>query len=207
MRAYIADRQSGKTTMLIKESARTGATIAVATYKMVEYVSGMAKQIGLEIPTPVIYRDMFRDSLGNTDKRYLVDELQMMLSQMNIDICTLDKATAIHTQRSTGDIKDLHAHVDKNGNLLRNLKKIITPKSIKEDVAQVFKVSFTDSSHIYTFNDIRTLEDVAIGHTGDETESNRLAIIAGNMRFGDFFATESCSIYCENNETNTTVAR
>ena len=53
MNIYISGRQFGKTTMLIKESARTGATIAVANYQMVEYIQGMAAQMGLKIPQPV----------------------------------------------------------------------------------------------------------------------------------------------------------
>lgn len=43
MQIYISGRQFGKTTLLIKESVRTGATIAVATYQMVQYVELQAK--------------------------------------------------------------------------------------------------------------------------------------------------------------------
>lgn len=90
MEIYISGRQFGKTTMLIKESAKTGATIAVATYHMAKYVQDMAIRMGLKIPEPVTYAEMFRTYRENKTKRYLVDELQMMLSQLNIDICTLD---------------------------------------------------------------------------------------------------------------------
>lgn len=90
MNIYISGRQFGKTTMLIKESARTGATIAVATYHMAKYVQSMAAQMGLEIPEPVTYPEIFKTYHENRTKRYLVDELQMMLHQLNVDICTLD---------------------------------------------------------------------------------------------------------------------
>lgn len=90
MNIYISGRQFGKTTMLIKESAKTGATIAVATYHMAKYVQDMAAQMSLEIPEPVTYAEIFRTYREGKTKRYLVDELQMMLSQLNIDICTLD---------------------------------------------------------------------------------------------------------------------
>ena len=90
MEIYISGRQCGKTTMLIKESARTGATIAVATYEMAQHVVVQARLLGLEIPQPVTYADIFRNFRANKTKRYLVDELQMMLSQLNIDIATLD---------------------------------------------------------------------------------------------------------------------
>lgn len=87
---YISGRQFGKTTMLIKESARTGATIAVASYKMAEYVQSRAREMGLDIPEPVTYAEMFKSYWHNKTTRYLVDELQMMLSQLNVDICTLN---------------------------------------------------------------------------------------------------------------------
>lgn len=53
MEIYISGRQFGKTTMLIKESARTGATIAVATYPMVRHVMFLARNLDLDIPQPV----------------------------------------------------------------------------------------------------------------------------------------------------------
>lgn len=96
MEIYISGRQCGKTTMLIKESARTGAMIAVATYTMVNYVVGMAKQMGLDIPQPVTYADIFRNFRENKTKRYLVDELQIMLSQLNIDASTMNLGTEPH---------------------------------------------------------------------------------------------------------------
>ena len=90
MNIYISGRQFGKTTMLIKESARTGATIAVATHRMAEHVRYMAVQMGLKIPEPVTYAEIFKTYRENKTKRYLVDELQMMLSQLNVDIATVD---------------------------------------------------------------------------------------------------------------------
>ena len=54
---FIGGRQSGKTTMLIKRSAITGETIAVATHKMAEYVKIEAYRLGLDIPQPVTYAE------------------------------------------------------------------------------------------------------------------------------------------------------
>lgn len=90
MNIYISGRQFGKTTMLIKESAKTGATIAVATYHMAKYVQDMAIRMGLKIPEPVTYAEMFRTYREGKTKRYLVDELQMMLHQLNVDTATVD---------------------------------------------------------------------------------------------------------------------
>lgn len=90
MNIYISGRQFGKTTMLIKESVRTGATIAVATYPMVNYTMELAKKMGLEIPQPVTYAEVYKTFRENRTTRYLIDELQMMLSQLNVDIATVD---------------------------------------------------------------------------------------------------------------------
>lgn len=90
MNIYIAGHQFGKTTMLIKESARTGATIAVANHHMVKYVQNMAAKMGLKIPEPVTYYEMFVTYIDHEKKQYLVDELQMMLSQLNVDAATVD---------------------------------------------------------------------------------------------------------------------
>ena len=68
---YIGERQSGKTTMLIEMSEKTGA----------------------KIPVPITVTNYIRllanGGLGKSEK-YLVDELQMMLSAMNVEAATVD---------------------------------------------------------------------------------------------------------------------
>ena len=90
---YIGERQSGKTTMLIEMSERTGATIVVATYPMGKYIQSLAAQMGKKIPVPITVTNYIRllasGGLGKSEK-YLVDELQMMLSAMNIEAVTVD---------------------------------------------------------------------------------------------------------------------
>ena len=49
MQIYIGERQSGKTTMLIEMSEKTGATIVVATYQMVKYIQLLAAQMGSDL--------------------------------------------------------------------------------------------------------------------------------------------------------------
>lgn len=74
---YIGERQSGKTTMLIEMSEKT-----VATYQM-----------GKKIPVPITVTNyiclLASGGLGKSEK-YLVDELQMMLSAMNVEAATVD---------------------------------------------------------------------------------------------------------------------
>lgn len=88
MQIYIGERQSRKTTMLIEMSEKTGATIVVATYPMANYIQLLAAQMGKKIPVPITVtnyiRLLARGGLGKSEK-YLVDELQMMLSAMNVE--------------------------------------------------------------------------------------------------------------------------
>lgn len=90
---YIGERKSGKTTMLIEMSERTGATIVVATYPMAKHIQLLAAQMGKKIPVPITVTNYNRllasGGLGKSEK-YLVDELQMMLSAMNIEAVTVD---------------------------------------------------------------------------------------------------------------------
>ena len=79
---YIGERQSGKTTTLIEMSEKTGATIVVATYSMSKYIQMAAAQMGK-------IRLLASGGLGKSQK-YLVDELQMMLEQMNVEAATVD---------------------------------------------------------------------------------------------------------------------
>lgn len=48
------------------------------------------KQLNLKIPRPVTYAEMFKSYWHNRSTRYLVDELQMMLGQLNVDAATID---------------------------------------------------------------------------------------------------------------------
>ena len=90
---YIGERQSGKTTMLIEISEKTGATIVVATYPMAKYIQLLAAQMGKKIPVPITVTNYIRllasGGLGKSEK-YLVDDLQMMLSAMNVEVATAD---------------------------------------------------------------------------------------------------------------------
>lgn len=90
---YLGERQSGKTTMLIEMSEKTGATIVVATYPMGKCIQMTAAQMGKKIPVPITVTNYIRllasGGLGRSEK-YLVDELQMMLQQMNIEAATVD---------------------------------------------------------------------------------------------------------------------
>ena len=94
MTVYITGRQTGKTTHLIGVSAKTGAVIVAPTYQMVRYIDQMARELELKIPPPISVVDwvkLMARKQDRPDQRYLVDELQMVLSQMNVETATLDE--------------------------------------------------------------------------------------------------------------------
>ena len=94
MKVYVSDRQTGKTTKLIRESAKTGAIIATDSCHTATYIKYLAKQIGLTIPEPVTYQAMIKDYMNKKTKRYFIDELHMMLLQLGVGIATLDSGYA-----------------------------------------------------------------------------------------------------------------
>jgi hypothetical protein len=122
MTVYIAGRQTGKTSRLVRESAITGAIIVVPTYQMAEHTLWTAKQLNLKIPEPItvtdyIYR-LAKGGLGKTQK-YLIDELQMMLCQMNVETATLNPKSTITVDYSVeGFQKFLEGLID-----FKNTKK------------------------------------------------------------------------------------
>lgn len=117
-------RQSGKTTMLIRQSAITGATIAVATYEMVRNVELLANWLGLEIPQPVTYYEIFKTYRENKTKRYLVDELQMMFDQFGIDAATFNDPSLTRVVFINNTVKELAQLFEKTDKSLEEGEKI-----------------------------------------------------------------------------------
>lgn len=95
MQIYIGERQSGKTTMLIEMSEKTGATIVAPTYPMANYIQLLAAKLGKKIPVPITITNYIRllasGGLGHTQK-YLIDELHAILSVMNVEAATVDRS-------------------------------------------------------------------------------------------------------------------
>lgn len=95
MQIYIGERQSGKTTMLIEMSEKTGATIVAPNYPMANYIQLLAAKMGKKIPVPITVTNYIRllasGGLGHSQK-YLIDELQAVLSVMNVEVATADRS-------------------------------------------------------------------------------------------------------------------
>ena len=90
----VGERQSGKTTGLIKQSALTKAIIVAPTLTMARYTKEIATEMNLDIPTPISVYEFIKckyiSCLRDTD-RYLIDELQSVLHIMNVDTATVDQ--------------------------------------------------------------------------------------------------------------------
>lgn len=88
----LGDRQSGKTTELIKESARTGAYIVVSCKNEARDVFRLSKELGLNIPYPLTVNEMIYESPSSYifQKGILIDNLERIL-------CCLFNYITIHT--------------------------------------------------------------------------------------------------------------
>lgn len=64
----------------------------------------------------------------------------------------------------------------------------------------MFKFKHFDDHRLNHVTDISTLQDIALGYLDDEKEANRVATIAGNMIFGDFFMTNTWMLTCTEDE-------
>lgn len=77
----------------VLEGFITCETIGFEDYPMAKYIQLLAAQMGKKIPVPITVTNYIRllasGGLGKSEK-YLVDELQMMLSAMNVEAATVD---------------------------------------------------------------------------------------------------------------------
>ena len=58
---YVGDRQSGKTIKLILRSCLERQIIVAATSVSVRYIERKAKELGLNIPTPITYDEFINN--------------------------------------------------------------------------------------------------------------------------------------------------
>ena len=120
MQIYMGKRQSGKTTMLIERSEKSGAIIIAPTYPMADHLRLLAAQMGKKIPTPITISNYIQmHGLIDTNK-YLIDELQSVLSIMNIEAATVD----------CDCVEALRSHRKKRRKSMNNETATITLKKI-----------------------------------------------------------------------------
>lgn len=120
-------RASGKTTLLIEESAKTGRPIIEPNTASARYVEEQAKEMGLNIPEPISATSWnggyYRGSNFNRIDGFLIDEVDSVLS--NIFGKPIVKAT--YTPKKIGAAKahDGNVDVDELGKMIDNFEKAL----------------------------------------------------------------------------------
>lgn len=102
MDILVGKRQQGKTTHLIRMSAVDGKTIVTFTEREADHIMKQAKEMGLNIPEPIHWNRLVSER-GRRGP-YLVDELGMILSSLNVEVATLDEGCSIK------DISSFQSH-------------------------------------------------------------------------------------------------
>lgn len=85
MKVITGDRGTGKTTMLIEESAKTGAYIVVAHRRLARFVSDMARGKNLRIPYPITFDEFLSGLPGRASGRdfhVLIDDVNLLLDHL-----------------------------------------------------------------------------------------------------------------------------
>lgn len=84
MKVFVSDRGMGKTSHLIKQSAKTKAIIVCSSNEQADWVIRRAEWMDIEIPTPITYKQLLLNNSygGGKSNEYLVDEAQDVLSSI-----------------------------------------------------------------------------------------------------------------------------
>ena len=98
IKSVLLQRGLGKTTALIKNSAKTGDLLVVLNESMVRHTMKMAKDLNVEITEPITHRDYFTFISGNqvsvskvarrmdearrNNKSIIIDDLDLFLQEI-----------------------------------------------------------------------------------------------------------------------------
>lgn len=82
MKTIIGDRQTGKTTELIKMAAENNKYILVPDRQRALFLSKMAQDMGLHIPFPITLSEVTRPMRGTYIKDIYVDEAITVLTDL-----------------------------------------------------------------------------------------------------------------------------
>ena len=87
MKIIIQERATGKTTELIKMSAKTGDTIVCIHWAAVHHTKGLANSLCLQIPEPITFSNLIN---GNFDKKntkgFLIDDLNQAIENFSFEV-------------------------------------------------------------------------------------------------------------------------
>ena len=84
MEKIIMNRGYGKTTQLIKKSARSGDYIICHGVDEAHRIKSEAKEMGLDIPLPITYTEFIKKQYsGRNISGFLIDNLEMFLQAIS----------------------------------------------------------------------------------------------------------------------------
>lgn len=124
---YSGGRQNGKTTLLIMQSAQTGAVIVAPTRAMAQHVYYLAREMELKIPKPITVYELLINTMYRDKKHYLIDELQAILQQLNVDGATINEL----------DISEIPPIKDETGGTRMN-EKVLKHKEICDGLNELY---------------------------------------------------------------------
>jgi hypothetical protein len=84
MEKIIMKRGCGKTTQLIKKSAKSGNYIVCHAFDEANRIQYEAKQMGLDIPLPITYAEFIEKRYSSRNiSGFLIDNLEMFLQYLS----------------------------------------------------------------------------------------------------------------------------
>lgn len=125
------DRGSGKTTELIEESAKTGAYIVVPTRIRARNVFRSAKELGLNIPYPLIIVDVIHvpPSSDIFQKGILIDNLEEI-------VCHLFNYITIHAAMVDCTALDIGVMNNFGSRMIQDLSELRINTPDNEDILE-----------------------------------------------------------------------
>ena len=153
-------RASGKTTLLIKESVRTGKPIIVPNAVSARYVEEQAREMRVKIPEPISATSWnsgyYRGSNFNRINGFLIDELDSVLA--NIFGRPIDKATYTPEKVDVPYYKMDGLKRSELENVLKEIKGynehpiIIGLQNLKESVKENINMTMKDMMNKYGYD-------------------------------------------------------
>ena len=146
-------RASGKTTLLIKESAKTGRPIIEPNTASARYVEEQAKEMGLNIPEPISAASWnggyYRGSNFNRIDGFLIDEVDSVLA--NIFRKPVVKATYTPEKIEIDSVLEKFHRLDRNPR-----EPIVFATSAKEEKSKMSKFKVGDTVRLKPVDEMNT---------------------------------------------------
>lgn len=99
----VGERQSGKTTQLIKLAAKDRGVIIAPTSVSANYIKTQATQMGLDIPEPISLFEFLHMIPGKRNGTYYIDEANVALGQLGIKAITVDASAVRQVSMEKAD--------------------------------------------------------------------------------------------------------